>query len=144
MSKLLWSCAALFTLLVTVEALSCYTCNLNILGSCLIEKTVNCTKAQDRCFVAVAKFSADLLDIHERGCIERSKCSNSSSGSILNVKYTITETCCSNNLCNAAAAPPAAPHCRSGCCSGGSVESVGPLKTTVAGRKHVGALFLVL
>ncbi|KAJ4927741.1 hypothetical protein JOQ06_015543 [Pogonophryne albipinna] len=105
MSKLLWSCAALFTLLVHFEALSCYTCNVNILGSCLIEKTVNCTKAQDGCFVAVAKFSADLLDIHERGCIERSKCSNSS-GSILNVKYTITETCCSNNLCNAAAAPP--------------------------------------
>ncbi|XP_010779087.1 prostate stem cell antigen-like [Notothenia coriiceps] len=105
MSKLLWSCAALFTLFVTVEALSCYSCNVKILGYCLIEKAVNCTEAQDRCFVAVAKFSSDLLDIHERGCTERSKCINSS-GSILNVKYTITETCCSNNLCNAAAAPP--------------------------------------
>ncbi|KAK5854970.1 hypothetical protein PBY51_005116 [Eleginops maclovinus] len=105
MNRLLWSCAALFTLFVTVEALSCNTCAVDILGSCLINGVVNCTNTQDRCYTAVARFSADLLDIHERGCIEQSKCINST-GSILNVNYKITKTCCSgSNLCNAAVVP---------------------------------------
>ncbi|XP_040909290.1 prostate stem cell antigen-like isoform X2 [Toxotes jaculatrix] len=85
-----------------VESLSCYTCSLGILGSCLREAPVNCTTSQNRCFAAVAKFSADLLDIHERGCIEDTACKNDT-GLILNVRYNITRTCCSTNLCNGAA-----------------------------------------
>ncbi|KAK9526650.1 hypothetical protein VZT92_015335 [Zoarces viviparus] len=57
-----------------VEPLSCYTCDVKILGSCLHESPVNCTTTQDRCYIAVAKFSADLLDIHEGGCVEKSGC----------------------------------------------------------------------
>ncbi|XP_049891041.1 sperm acrosome membrane-associated protein 4-like [Epinephelus moara] len=102
MTKFLWSCAALLTLLVTVESLTCYTCDVNILDSCLITAPVNCTGAQDRCFSAVAKFSGPLLDVHQRGCTEKSDC-ESSNGTILNVNYTITKTCCSANLCNGAA-----------------------------------------
>ncbi|XP_035847516.1 CD59A glycoprotein-like [Sander lucioperca] len=85
-----------------VESLSCYTCDEGILGTCLFKASVNCTKTQDRCLTAVAKFSADLLDIHERGCIENSNCVNDN-GTILNVNYTITRTCCSTSLCNGAA-----------------------------------------
>uniref|UniRef100_A0A8C2ZCT5 UPAR/Ly6 domain-containing protein n=1 Tax=Cyclopterus lumpus TaxID=8103 RepID=A0A8C2ZCT5_CYCLU len=48
------------------------------------------------------EFSADMLDIHERGCIEESGCKNSY-GHILTVNYTVTRTCCSNSLCNGAA-----------------------------------------
>ncbi|XP_071356410.1 protein Bouncer-like [Trachinotus anak] len=101
MNKFLWSCAALLTLFVTVESLSCYTCDVAVLGYCLHEEPVNCTKNQKTCYSAVAKFSADLLDIHERGCIEDNKCNNES-GTILSVNYTITRTCCNTNLCNGA------------------------------------------
>ncbi|KAL6099558.1 uncharacterized protein ACO6RY_01355 [Pungitius sinensis] len=101
MNSFLWSCAALFSLFVAVEPLSCYTCDVSILGYCLREAPVNCTTAQDRCLIAVAKFSAHILDIHERGCIENSGCKNTS-GAVLTVKYNITRTCCSTSLCNGA------------------------------------------
>ncbi|XP_029298691.1 urokinase plasminogen activator surface receptor-like [Cottoperca gobio] len=104
MNRYLWSCAALLTLFVTVESLSCYTCDEGILGYCLVQEAVNCTKTQDKCYVAVAKFSSDLLDIHERGCTNSSGCDNSR-GSILNVNYTISRTCCNSTLCNTAAGP---------------------------------------
>eukprot|EP00064_Thunnus_orientalis_P020581 superscaffoldBa00005732_g20720 len=99
MNKILWSCAALLTLFVAVESLTCNTCSLGILGTCLREVPVNCTETEDRCYTAVAKFSADLLDIHERGCTNSTNCKNET-GSILNVNYTITKTCCSTSLCN--------------------------------------------
>ncbi|XP_037330796.2 prostate stem cell antigen-like [Pungitius pungitius] len=104
MTSFLWSCAALFSLFVAVEPLSCYTCDVNILGYCLREAPVNCTTAQDRCVTAVAKFSGHILDIHERGCIENSTCDDSS-GTVLTVKYNITRTCCSTSLCNGAGSP---------------------------------------
>ncbi|KAG7225453.1 hypothetical protein INR49_027447 [Caranx melampygus] len=101
LNRFLWSCAALLALFVTVQSLSCYKCDVSILGSCLRTAPVNCTNTQNRCFSAVAKFSADLLDIHQRGCTEETQCKNET-GSILTVNYTITRTCCSNNLCNGA------------------------------------------
>ncbi|KAM6904144.1 uncharacterized protein PEZ65_018853 [Lycodopsis pacificus] len=102
MNTFLWSCAALLSLFVAVEPLSCYTCDVRILGSCRREAPVNCTTTQDRCYIAVAKFSGDLLDVHEGGCVEQSGCEDSN-GTILTVNYTITKTCCCNNLCNGAA-----------------------------------------
>ncbi|XP_028255168.1 protein Bouncer-like [Parambassis ranga] len=103
MDKLLWSCAALLTLFVTAECLTCDTCDVSVLSYCFKQAPVNCTKTQDRCYTAVAKFSADLLDIHAKGCTEASLCKNET-GSILSVNYTITRTCCSKNLCNRATA----------------------------------------
>uniref|UniRef100_A0A665VKJ1 UPAR/Ly6 domain-containing protein n=1 Tax=Echeneis naucrates TaxID=173247 RepID=A0A665VKJ1_ECHNA len=84
---------------LTVRSLSCYTCDVAVLGYCLHDKHINCISNQTSCFTAVAKFSGDLLDIHEKGCAEVTQCSNTS-GHILNVNYTITRTCC--ELCNGA------------------------------------------
>ncbi|XP_041811789.1 sperm acrosome membrane-associated protein 4-like [Chelmon rostratus] len=106
MSTFLWSCAALLTLFVAVESLTCNTCDVSILGTCLGDTPVNCTRTQNRCYNAVAKFSADLLPIHARGCIEESACKNETGVSILTVNYSITMTCCSTNLCNGAASVP--------------------------------------
>ncbi|XP_008289767.1 sperm acrosome membrane-associated protein 4-like [Stegastes partitus] len=102
MNKLLWSCAALLTLFVAVNSLMCNTCDVSILGYCVATKPVNCSAEQNECYSGVAKFSADLLDIHARGCIAPSACKNETA-SILSVTYTITRTCCSTNLCNGAA-----------------------------------------
>ncbi|XP_059206679.1 prostate stem cell antigen-like isoform X2 [Centropristis striata] len=102
MNRFLWSCAALLTLSVTVESLQCYTCEAGILGTCLIREPVNCSSSQDRCFSGVANFKDGLLaDIHERGCTVNTNCKNST-GTILNINYTVTKTCCSTNLCNGA------------------------------------------
>ncbi|KAK2920929.1 lymphocyte antigen-6, epidermis [Channa argus] len=101
MAKFAWGCAALLTLFVTVESLSCYKCDLEILSSCFEKTHVNCTGNQTMCYSAVAKFSADFLNIYDRGCIEESNCKNQT-GSILNVNYTVTKRCCTTDLCNAA------------------------------------------
>ncbi|KAK2830559.1 hypothetical protein Q5P01_018490 [Channa striata] len=101
MTKLLWGCAALLTLFVTVESLSCYKCDVEIFSSCLKKAQVNCTGTQNTCYTAVANFSADFLTIYDRGCIAESECKNQT-GSVLNVNYTITRRCCNTNLCNAA------------------------------------------
>uniref|UniRef100_A0A7N9AXB9 UPAR/Ly6 domain-containing protein n=1 Tax=Mastacembelus armatus TaxID=205130 RepID=A0A7N9AXB9_9TELE len=85
-----------------ILSLTCNTCDVAILGFCLRDTPVNCTENQNRCYTAVAsKFSAHFMDVYERGCIEESKCKNST-GDILTVTYTITSTCCSTNLCNGA------------------------------------------
>ncbi|CAK6965825.1 prostate stem cell antigen-like [Scomber scombrus] len=101
MNKFLWSCAALMTVFVAVESLTCYTCKVGILGHCLFDKTINCTVGENRCFSAVAKFSADFLDIHDKGCTSAALCKNET-GSILNVNYDVTRRCCSTSLCNKA------------------------------------------
>lgn len=101
MNRFLWSCAALLALFVTVQSLSCYTCDTSVLGYCLSTTSVNCSQAQTRCFSAVAEFSSHILDIHQRGCTQESQCTNST-GSILSVNYTITRSCCNTTLCNGA------------------------------------------
>nr|XP_046272876.1 lymphocyte antigen-6, epidermis isoform X2 [Scatophagus argus] len=102
MNKFLWSGVTLLALFVTVESLSCYTCDVSILGYCFRSASVNCTAPQNSCFTSVADFSADLLPIHAKGCIEESACKNETNMSILTVKYNITTHCCSTNLCNGA------------------------------------------
>ncbi|XP_005748749.1 sperm acrosome membrane-associated protein 4-like [Pundamilia nyererei] len=101
MKTLLWSCAAVMTLFVTVESLTCETCDFKILGYCMHTDPVNCTGSQTNCFTGVAKFTISLLNIYERGCIEPAECRNET-GSILYVNYTVTRTCCSTDLCNGA------------------------------------------
>ncbi|TNN31177.1 hypothetical protein EYF80_058671 [Liparis tanakae] len=86
----------------SVEPLSCYTCDVGFLGFCCHKTPVNCTATEDKCYSAVAKFSAVEFEMHESGCTEESGCGDSH-GHVLNVNYTITKTCCSNSLCNGAA-----------------------------------------
>ncbi|XP_030002865.1 sperm acrosome membrane-associated protein 4-like [Sphaeramia orbicularis] len=103
MNKLLWSCAALFTLFVTVESLTCNTCDTSVFGYCLSTKAINCTGTQDQCYSGVATFSSDeILDIHSRGCITKTSCKNSTNLAIFTVKYNIIMHCCTTNYCNGA------------------------------------------
>ncbi|XP_035537817.1 protein Bouncer-like [Morone saxatilis] len=102
MNKYLWSCAAILTLFVTVESLTCNTCDLSVLGSCFFDSPVSCNKNQTRCYIAVANIQG-LLNVHARGCTVESDCKNQTGLSILTYKYNITRSCCSTNLCNGAA-----------------------------------------
>ncbi|XP_036949946.1 sperm acrosome membrane-associated protein 4-like [Acanthopagrus latus] len=103
MNKFLWSCAALLTLFVTVEALRCYTCDVSILGSCTGTTAVNCSKSDNMCFSGVLSFSADRLPIYDKGCIMASACKNVTNEPILNINYTIIRHCCNTDLCNGVA-----------------------------------------
>ncbi|XP_070703196.1 sperm acrosome membrane-associated protein 4-like [Pempheris klunzingeri] len=105
MNTFLWSCAALLTLSATVESLICNNCHVSFLGICLGDTPVNCSNKQDRCYSAVAKFTSELTEIHDKGCIASGDCHNQT-GSILSVNYTITRSCCSTNLCNGATSIP--------------------------------------
>ncbi|KAM3595965.1 uncharacterized protein V6R79_006027 [Siganus canaliculatus] len=102
MNTFLWSFAALATLFVTVETLTCNTCDVSFLGLCIGDKEVNCTASQDRCYSAVATFSSDLIiPVYDRGCIALEDCVNETVP-LLSISYTITRSCCSTNLCNGA------------------------------------------
>ncbi|XP_068189497.1 sperm acrosome membrane-associated protein 4-like [Antennarius striatus] len=103
MNKLLLSCAAFLTLFVTVESLTCRSCEVSVLGSCLFTDHVNCTAQQNSCFDAVTEFSGHLLPIYSRGCIEDSMCRNETNQPILTITYNVTIHCCSTDLCNSAA-----------------------------------------
>uniref|UniRef100_A0AAQ6AHE8 UPAR/Ly6 domain-containing protein n=1 Tax=Amphiprion ocellaris TaxID=80972 RepID=A0AAQ6AHE8_AMPOC len=48
------------------------------------------------------EFSADLLNVHARGCLPLSLCNSTEAGSFLLASYTITRTCCSTVSCNGA------------------------------------------
>ncbi|XP_029023770.1 sperm acrosome membrane-associated protein 4 [Betta splendens] len=102
MTGLLWSCAAVVALFITVESLTCYTCDVEVFDSCFKKTEVNCSDPHDICFKGVAKIHGDLSSIHARGCIQPSDCRNDTVP-ILNVNYTITRHCCSTDLCNGAA-----------------------------------------
>ncbi|XP_034561078.1 ly-6/neurotoxin-like protein 1 [Notolabrus celidotus] len=101
MNKLLWCSATLLTVFVTVDSLTCYTCNGNAMDSCLIDSPVNCTTSQTSCYIGVTMFSTKQ-QIYSRGCTKASTCEDTV-GSILDVTYTVTMSCCSTDLCNRAA-----------------------------------------
>ncbi|XP_029918809.1 prostate stem cell antigen-like [Myripristis murdjan] len=103
MNKFLWTCVALVASIATVGALLCHTCDVEILGRCLLESPVNCSSSQTSCYTAEAKFtSTELLTIHAKGCTEADSCNNEV-GTILTVGYTINRTCCTTDNCNGAA-----------------------------------------
>ncbi|XP_054462220.1 sperm acrosome membrane-associated protein 4 [Anoplopoma fimbria] len=91
-----------------VQALKCYKCSIGFGDLCLTSE-ITCTGG-DQCFSGVGK-AAGVLDIKTKGCLAVDMCNKTkevnfpTSGSNTTV-YTLTKTCCSTDLCNAAPGLP--------------------------------------
>uniref|UniRef100_A0A7N6B5W9 UPAR/Ly6 domain-containing protein n=1 Tax=Anabas testudineus TaxID=64144 RepID=A0A7N6B5W9_ANATE len=75
-----------------------FTCVLA--GLCFSSSQTACSSNTSVC--GSSKFISDPFEIHDRGCIAEADCANTT-GSVLNVNYTITRYCCNTDLCNGVA-----------------------------------------
>uniref|UniRef100_W5LL23 UPAR/Ly6 domain-containing protein n=1 Tax=Astyanax mexicanus TaxID=7994 RepID=W5LL23_ASTMX len=88
--------------LSAADGLNCYTCSVGILGRCFFSSSQTCTGNNTSCFTATAAFNlSGAMNFYTSGCTLPTSC-NSSSGSVLGVGYTVTQSCCTTNLCNGA------------------------------------------
>ncbi|XP_051247592.1 sperm acrosome membrane-associated protein 4 [Dicentrarchus labrax] len=90
------------------QALQCYECKIGFWNLCLTTKTT--CKSGEQCFSGVGK-AAGFVDIKTKGCLAVADCNQTkevnfpTSGSNTTV-YSMTKTCCNNDLCNAAPGLP--------------------------------------
>ncbi|XP_033831210.1 lymphocyte antigen 6B-like [Periophthalmus magnuspinnatus] len=101
MKTCIWTCVAIVALFVSVESLTCYTCDDTILGYCAISGSVICPSTQNSCYSGVVTLSGLLGEVQSKGCIASTNCKNTTQ-SIFNFKLNITMHCCSTDLCNGA------------------------------------------
>lgn len=103
MKTFLWSCAAIFMLVVSVESLSCYTCGTSILGYCAISQQIVCSNAQNSCYTGVVSLTGFTEELHSKGCTEQSSCNNTVTPIFNNnINLTVSMKCCNTSLCNRA------------------------------------------
>ncbi|GAA6235554.1 sperm acrosome membrane-associated protein 4-like [Lates japonicus] len=91
------------------QALQCYECKLGLWNLCLTSK-VTCNSGE-HCFSGEGE-AAGFVNIKMKGCLAVAECNktkevNFNSGSNSTV-YSMTKTCCSTDLCNAAPGLPGA------------------------------------
>ncbi|XP_039977003.1 prostate stem cell antigen [Xiphias gladius] len=92
------------------QALQCYKCKIGLWNLCITSETT-CEKGE-QCFSGVGK-AVSFMDIKMKGCLAEAECNKtkevtfptSSSNSTV---YTMTKTCCTVDLCNAAPGLPGA------------------------------------
>ncbi|TMS18064.1 sperm acrosome membrane-associated protein 4 [Larimichthys crocea] len=91
------------------QTLQCYKCNIGIWNMCLTTK-MTCGSGE-QCFSGIGK-AASFVDISMKGCLAVAECNqtkevNFPSSTSNSTVYTMTKTCCSTDLCNAAPGLPA-------------------------------------
>ncbi|XP_062386072.1 lymphocyte antigen-6, epidermis [Sardina pilchardus] len=102
MAKVLWAIVAVATCFVMAESLRCNSCAVGLLGKCLLSSEKTCSGSEDRCYTGKAEFNiTGAVTFETSGCLVNTSCVKST-GSVLGVGYTVTRTCCSTDLCNAA------------------------------------------
>uniref|UniRef100_G3NEN2 UPAR/Ly6 domain-containing protein n=1 Tax=Gasterosteus aculeatus aculeatus TaxID=481459 RepID=G3NEN2_GASAC len=85
------------------ESLTCNTCKMGFVGKCLYSSTVKCTGNETDCYVGELAFNISrMMAMQTRGCTVSSLCNRTESGALLTAGYTVTRTCCSEDLCNGA------------------------------------------
>ncbi|KAK6327309.1 hypothetical protein J4Q44_G00029540 [Coregonus suidteri] len=84
------------------HALQCYKCDICFLD--LFYNKFTCADG-DQCFSGVGK-AAGVLDIKTKGCLKVTDCNKTTTTQFPSISnatiYSLTKTCCSSDLCNAA------------------------------------------
>ncbi|XP_012686974.1 sperm acrosome membrane-associated protein 4 [Clupea harengus] len=107
MNRIILSIFAVTVCFAVGHTLECYKCDLGLWDLCYTTKTT-CTDG-DLCYSGKGE-AAKFVKIGKKGCLARAKCNmtesinwpKNSSSAI----YTITNTCCDTDLCNAAPGLP--------------------------------------
>ncbi|KAF1381796.1 hypothetical protein PFLUV_G00157720 [Perca fluviatilis] len=101
MGKILFGIIAAVASFMLVESLTCNQCKYGLLGFCLSNSQVTCSTNTSVCFTGKASFtSLASVGFNTQGCQELAGCNTTTNGTLLNVPYTITVSCCSSNNCN--------------------------------------------
>ncbi|KAL7868438.1 hypothetical protein SRHO_G00098220 [Serrasalmus rhombeus] len=86
----------------SLRGLNCYSCSVGIFGRCFVSSSQTCSNTQNSCFTGQAAFNlTGALNFYTSGCINSTNCVTTT-GTVLGVGYTVTQTCCSTDLCNGA------------------------------------------
>ncbi|XP_059827212.1 prostate stem cell antigen-like [Hypanus sabinus] len=83
-------CASLGT------CLECFRCAIS-LNKCISDK-VNCTQANEKCFLQVGK--AGIASVYRAGCSTPEVCGQNSEQSFLGQTVSLKTSCCDTDLCN--------------------------------------------
>ncbi|KAG7225456.1 hypothetical protein INR49_027450 [Caranx melampygus] len=103
MNKIWKTLTILSTFIGAVHCLTCRSCPVGLLGTCLLSKTVTCDDVIDNCFTGEARFNTTgIITLHSRGCLEKEACTKTLAGTLLGAAYTATFQCCNTTLCNGA------------------------------------------
>ncbi|KAG7225455.1 hypothetical protein INR49_027449 [Caranx melampygus] len=95
--------AVLSAFIGAVHCLTCRSCPVGLLGTCLVSDDVTCNNATEKCFTGEAQFNAtQILTLHTRGCLDSDLCGRTLTGTLLGVAYTASFQCCNTTLCNGA------------------------------------------
>ncbi|XP_056153995.1 lymphocyte antigen 6 complex locus protein G6d-like [Lampris incognitus] len=85
------------------ESLTCKSYKLGIAGTCLFSSTQTCSDSEPNCYCVNLAFSVNRdLNFPVKSCLATKLCNQTDIGTILITGYTISRTCCSTDLCNAA------------------------------------------
>ncbi|XP_062342578.1 protein Bouncer-like [Osmerus eperlanus] len=103
MNKFLWACVAVVALAVVAESLTCNTCSVGILNTCVFGSTATCSASEPNCYKGQATFNvSSVVNLYTKGCLASSSCNTTTTGNILGAGYTVSRTCCSTDRCNGA------------------------------------------
>ncbi|XP_072226346.1 lymphocyte antigen-6, epidermis [Leuresthes tenuis] len=93
----------LCAVIAAAHSLTCRSCPIGLLGTCLISGEVTCNNATESCYSGEAQFNGTgILKLLTRGCLDRDLCNKTLTGSLVGAGYTSTFSCCEMNLCNGA------------------------------------------
>ncbi|KAM6904140.1 sperm acrosome membrane-associated protein 4-like [Lycodopsis pacificus] len=109
MNKMILQLLAVGLCFAVVQSLECYECPVGLWNLCMTSKTT--CPSGEVCYSGVGE-AAGFLKIKRKGCMKVTECNKTENvnfpASSNTTIYTITKTCCSINLCNAAPGLPGA------------------------------------
>ncbi|XP_076006112.1 lymphocyte antigen 6 complex locus protein G6d-like [Genypterus blacodes] len=105
MNRIILQLLAVTALFAVAHTLQCYDCSFGLFKWCMTSK-VTC-KEGEHCYSGKGK-AASLVEINTKGCLKVAECNKTRDvdlpDKIANstTVYSMTKTCCSSDLCNAA------------------------------------------
>ncbi|XP_075962603.1 sperm acrosome membrane-associated protein 4-like [Anarhichas minor] len=107
MNRIILQLLAVGFCFAVVQALQCYKCSLGVGTLCFTSKTT-CGNGEV-CYSGVGE-AAGFVTIKKKGCIKMAQCNKTEEVNFPadsnTTLYTMTKTCCSTDLCNAAPGLP--------------------------------------
>ncbi|XP_058475721.1 sperm acrosome membrane-associated protein 4-like [Solea solea] len=92
------------------QSLRCYKCKLGLWSLCLTSETT--CEAGEHCYSGIGT-AVGFVDVKKKGCLKVAECNKTEQVTVTDNNpnatfYSMTKTCCSTDLCNAAPGLPGA------------------------------------
>lgn len=95
--------AALLAVFAAGDCLVCRTCQVGVMGKCLLSGSKVCSESEPNCHSSqLALNRTRVMVMESAGCVASHLCNQTESGSIFTIGYTVTKACCTTDFCNGA------------------------------------------